>query len=128
VKTRQSLERGDHLMKRQRPRARIKAANDNSPVPGRVTARPPLDLPPMPFIPPRYAVQLAPPEPFRIGARPLLIVGFSALVLVVLCSAFLIGLAVVGLLAVVIVACELIRGLSRPARPPLGALDHQVVG
>jgi hypothetical protein len=82
----------------------------------------------MPFIPPRYGVQLAPPEPFRIGARPLLIVGFSALVLVALCSAFLIGLAVVGLLAVVIVAYELIRGLARPARAPLGALDHQVVG
>jgi hypothetical protein len=81
----------------------------------------------MPFLP-RYGTPLPPPAPFRIGARPLLIVGFSVLVLVVLCSAFLIGLAVVGVMAVVIVVFELIRRLSRPTRPPLGALDHQVVG
>jgi hypothetical protein len=81
----------------------------------------------MPFLP-RYGAPLAPPEPFRIGARPLLIVGFSVLVLVALCSAFLIGLAVVGLIAVGIVAFELLRRLSRPAKPPLGALNHPVVG
>ena len=80
----------------------------------------------MPFLPHRDG-PLAPPEPFRIGARPLLIVGFSVFVLAALCSAFLIGLAVVGLMAVVIVAFELVRRL-RPARTPLGALDHQVVG
>jgi hypothetical protein len=128
VKTRQSLERGNHVMKQRRLRARIKAANDNYPPWDRASARPAQDLPPMPFLPPRYGVQLAPPEPFRIGARPLLITGFSALVLVALCGAFLIGLAVVGLMAVVIVAFELVRRLSRPARPPLGVLDHQVVG
>ena len=82
----------------------------------------------MPFIPPRYGVEIAPSEPFRVGARPLLIAGFSALVLVALCGAFLIGLAVVGLMAVVIVAFEVVRRLSRPARPPLCGLDHQVVG
>ena len=81
----------------------------------------------MPFLPHRGG-PLAPSEPFRIAARPLLIVGFSVFVLVALCGAFLIGLAVVGLMAVVIVAFELVRRLSRPARPPLGALDHQVVG
>jgi hypothetical protein len=126
-------------MKQRLPRARIKAANDNIPskhhIParkkvlpsGRGRARPLQDLSRMPFLPHR-GEPLAPPEPFRIGARPLLIVGFSVFVLVALCGAFLIGLAVVGLLAVVIVAFELIRRLSRPARPPLGALDHQVVG
>jgi hypothetical protein len=82
----------------------------------------------MPFLPRRPGSRLVPPEPFRIGARPLLIIGFSAMVLVALCSAFLIGLVAVGLLAVVIGAFELVRSLSRPARPPLGVLDHPVVG
>jgi hypothetical protein len=126
-------------MKQRLPRAWIKAANDNIPAKHHIAARkkvfpldrcgarPLQDLSRMPFLPHRGG-PLAPPEPFRIGARPLLIVGFSVFVLAALCSAFLIGLAVVGLMAVVIVAFELVRRLSRPARTPLGALDHQVVG
>jgi hypothetical protein len=127
-------------MKQRLPRARITAANDNFPVRHHIAAkknalpwdrssgaRPLQDISRMPFLPHRGG-PLAPPEPFRIGARPLLIVGFSVFVLVALCGAFLIGLAVVGLMAVVIVAFELVRRLSRPARTPLGALDHQVVG
>src|SRR5260370_40321301 len=124
-------------MKQRLPRAWIKAANDNIPakhhiaarknaLPSDRRARPLQDLSRRPFLPHRGG-PLAPPEPFRIGARPLLIVGFSVFVLVALCSAFLIGLAVVGLMAVVIVAFELVRRRSRPARPPIGALDHQVV-
>jgi hypothetical protein len=115
-------------MKQRRRRAGIRAANDNDLPWDRVSARPAQDFPPMPFIVPSFDVRRAPPEPFRIGARPLLVVGFSALVLVALCGAFLVGLAVVGLMAVVVAARELVRGLSRPARAPLGALDHQVVG
>jgi hypothetical protein len=124
-------------MKQRLPRARIKAANDNIPARHHIAAkmnalpcgeaRPLQDLSRMPFLPHRGG-PLAPSEPFRIAARPLLIVGFSVFVLVALCSAFLIGLAVVGLMAVVVVAFEVVRRLSRPSRPPLGALDHQVVG
>jgi hypothetical protein len=115
-------------MKQRRRRARIKAANDNDLPWNRAGARPPQDLSRMPFIPPRPGAPPVRPKPLRIGARALLIIGFSALVLVALCGAFLIGLAVVGLLAVIVGVFELLRGLSRPARPPLGALDHQVVG
>ena len=68
-------------------------------------------------------------EPLRIGSRTLLIVGFAGLVLVALSGAFLIALAVVGLLAAAIAGGGLIRRhLRRGAKPPLGALDHQVVG
>jgi hypothetical protein len=125
-------------MKQRRQRAGIKAANDNHPFWNRAVARPARGFSGMPFIQgrqhPRYQDQLrqadplGPPEPLRIGARPLLIAGFSALVLLALLGAFLLGLAVVGLLALVVGAFELARGqLYRPARPPLGALDHPVV-
>jgi hypothetical protein len=121
-------------MKQRRQSAGIKAANDNELFWNRAAAPSARDLSGMPFIQ-RLQHQrnqpgpLVQPGPLRIGTPPLLITGFSALVLVVLCGAFLIGLAVVGLLAVVIVAFELARGQrSRAARAPLGALDHQVVG
>ena len=52
----------------------------------------------MPIIPRRYRDRRR-RQPFRIGPRALLIVGFAGLVLVALSGAFLIGLAVVGLLA-----------------------------
>jgi len=119
-------------MKQRRRRAGIRAANDNHPFWNRAAARPARDFSGMPFIQrrqhPRQADPLGPPEPLRIGARPLLIAGFSALVLLALLGAFLVGLAIVGLLALVVGAFELARGqLCRPARPPLGALDHPVV-
>jgi hypothetical protein len=54
---------------------------------------------------------------------------FAGLVIAALSGAFLIGLAVVGLLAGVISACELIRRqLRRPAKLLLGVFNHQVVG
>jgi hypothetical protein len=120
-------------MKQRRQRAGIKAANDNHPFWNRAAARPARGFSGMPFIQgrqhPRYqADPLGPPEPLRIGPRPLLIAGFSALVLLALLGAFLVGLAIVGLLALVVGAFELARGqLYRPARPSLGALDHPVV-
>jgi hypothetical protein len=126
-------------MKQRHHSARIKAANDNDLFWNRAAARPARDLSQMPFIQRRrrqlhqdqlcQSGPLGQPEPFRTGARPLLITALSALVLVALCGAFLIGLAFVGLLAVVVVAFELARGqLSRPAKAAFGALDHQVVG
>ena len=98
-----------------------RAANDNVPPPraaGR--ARRPLR-------PHRSAVPLARSEPFRIAARPLLIVAFSILLLAALCGAFLIGLAAVGVLAAAIASMELARRHLR-RKPSLGVLDHQVVG
>jgi len=63
----------------------------------------------------------------RPFARSLLIAGFSAFVLVALSGAFLIGLALVGVLAAFIGGLELVRAqLCR--KPALGALDRQVVG
>ena len=83
----------------------------------------------MPITPRRYAVPIVRPQPLRSGPRPLLIAGFSGLMLVALSGAFLIGLAAVGLLAVTIGGFELVRShLRRPAKRPLGALDQQVVG
>ena len=48
-------------------------------------------------------------------------------VLVALSGAFLIGLAVVGVLAAVVAGVELVRGIcGAPAKATAGALDHQV--
>ena len=64
-------------------------------------------------------------EPWRLGPRALLIGAFAASVLVALSGAFLIGLAVVGVVAAVVAGVELVqRHLWRPAKA--GALDHQV--
>jgi len=57
----------------------------------------------------------------------LLIVAFAASVLVALSGAFLIGLAVVGVVAAVIAGFELVhRHLWRPAKAPAGAFGHHV--
>ena len=98
-----------------------RAANDNVPLP-RAADRARRRLRPH-----RSAVPLVRSEPFRIGARPLLIVAFSILLLAALCGAFLIGLAAVGVLAAAIASVELARRHLR-RKPPLGVLDHQVVG
>jgi hypothetical protein len=79
--------------------------------------------------PRRFAGYNPQPERPRIATRPLLIVGFSAVVLVALSGAFLIGLAVVGLVAAAVGSFDLLRRLIwRTAKPSLGALDHQAVG
>ena len=81
----------------------------------------------MPFIPRRPNELVPPPQPFRIGVRPLLIVGFSGLILVALCGAFLLGLAFVGVLAAAVAGFELVRRyLRRQGR--LVALHRPVVG
>jgi hypothetical protein len=80
----------------------------------------------MPSAPRRFDLQ---PERHPIGTQPLLILGFSAVVLVALSGAFLIGLAVVGVLAAAVGSFDLLRRLIwRTAKPSLGTLDHQAAG
>jgi len=72
-------------------------------------------------------VTLAPsPGPMHMGLKPLLIVTFAGLVLIALSSAFLLGLAVVGLLALVVGGFEVFRRhvlrARLPAKPPAGYL------
>jgi hypothetical protein len=76
---------------------------------------------------PGFIESVARPEPWRLGPRGLLIGAFAASVLVALSGAFLIGLAVVGVVAAVIAGFELVhRHLSPRAKAPAGAFDHHV--
>jgi hypothetical protein len=105
----------------QRPSpVRRKAANDNYVLdPARVTARRTLQLSPVRPLIPWHA---------RLGKRPLLVLGLAGVTLVTLSSAFLLGLAAVGLLAIVICGVELVRRrIWRPARPALG-FDRRAIG
>jgi hypothetical protein len=69
----------------------------------------------------------ATPEPWCLGPRTLLIGAFAASVLVALSGAFLIGLAVVGVVAAIVAGIELVhRHLWPPAKAPAGAFDHHV--
>ncbi len=76
----------------------------------------------MPRTSPRHPTMS--PASLRIGPRTLLIAGL--VILVALSGAFLIGLAVVGLLAVAIGGFEIIRRHFR--RKALGPLDQQAAG
>jgi hypothetical protein len=78
----------------------------------------------MPVIPRRDGNPLARSQPLSMSPRSLLIAGFSAFVLVTLSGAFLVGLALVGVLAAFIGGVELVRG--QLWRKP--ALGDQVVG
>ena len=78
----------------------------------------------MPVIPRRDGNPLTRPQPLSMSLRSLLIAGFSAFVLVALSGAFLVGLALVGVLAAFIGGLELVRG--QLWRKP--ALGDQVVG
>jgi hypothetical protein len=62
------------------------------------------------------------PEPLRMGLKPLLIVTFAGLVLIALSSAFLLGLAAVGLLALVVGGFELFRRHVISAKAPASYL------
>jgi hypothetical protein len=63
------------------------------------------------------------------GLRPLLVLGFAGFMLVILCGAFLLGLAAVGLLALAICAVELVRRrVWRPVKPALGSFDRRAIG
>ena len=93
----------------------IKAANDNHMRPRRAPS----------VISKIIRFPRARAEPFQLGPRSLLIAGFALLVLVALCSAFLVGLALVGLLALAVAALGLFR-YPRPNRRHR-AVEHQVV-
>ncbi|MFL6797393.1 MAG: hypothetical protein ACJ8F3_08270 [Xanthobacteraceae bacterium] len=95
-----------------------RAANDNDPVLRPAQAA---EVPPWPDTP---RVPLA--RSMRPGARPLAIIGFSLLVLMALCGAFLVGLAAVGVVAAATAAIEVARRSLR--RKPYGVLDHQPAG
>jgi len=83
----------------------------------------------MPITPRRFAGCNPQPERLRVATRPPLILGLSAVVLVALSGAFLIGLAVVGVLAAAVGSFDLLRRLlRRPVKPALAALDHQAAG
>jgi hypothetical protein len=73
--------------------------------------------------------KIARPETFRIAIRLLLIASFSAVVLVAVSGAFLIGLALVGLFAAAVTGFDLIRRhMPRPAVPPFWPLDRRAIG
>jgi hypothetical protein len=99
-----------------------KAANDNFILDRRrVAAKPILRLPPV-----RGLVRSG---GAGCGVRPLLVLGFAGLTLVLLCGAFLLGLAAVGLLALAICVVELVRQrVWRPARPAVGSFDRRAIG
>lgn len=68
-------------------------------------------------------------ESFRVGLRPLLVVAFALMILFALSSAFLLGLVVVGVLAVAIAGFQLLRRhIAGPAKPVLGAFDRRAIG
>jgi hypothetical protein len=126
VETLPGSERSDHAMMRRPVISWKRAANDNFVLLRGAVRRSP-DRARRLIAARGRVVPFGRPKPVRIAARPLLIVGFSGLVLVALCGAFLIGLAAVGVLAPAMAGVELLRRQLR-RKPPLGALDHQVVG
>ena len=104
---------------------RTRAANDNLELP-RLGAR---------RVPPLLLVGMIHPrgnparrsQPFRPGLWPLLMLGFSGLVLTILCGAFLIELAAVGLLAAGISGFDLLRAHLR-RRPVIAVVDRHLAG
>jgi hypothetical protein len=73
--------------------------------------------------------KIAWPKTFRMAIRLLPIASFSAVVLVAVSGAFLVGLALVGLFAAAVTGFDLIRRhMPRPAVPPFWPLDRRVIG
>jgi hypothetical protein len=73
--------------------------------------------------------KIARPKTFRIAMRLPLIASFSAVVLLAVSGAFLIGLALVGFFAAALAGFDLIRKhMPRPAVPPLCPLDRRAIG
>jgi hypothetical protein len=122
------IQRSDRPMMQRPVPAGRKAANYNVMVPGRGLARSAPDLSPKPIFDAIYDAPLARSEPFRIGGvRPLLVAGFSGLILVALSGA-LIGLAGVGLVAGALGGVDLLgRHLGWSGRT-LGTPNPQVLG
>jgi hypothetical protein len=114
------------MLQRQSPAAVRKAANDNFVIPNFAAMRSAPQAPQTSA----FSVGHEPSrEPFRIGLRPLLVVAFALLILFALSSAFLLGLAAVGVLAVAIAGFRLLRRrVAGPAKPVLGAFDRRAIG
>jgi hypothetical protein len=73
--------------------------------------------------------EIAGSETFRVAMRLILIASLSAFVLLAVSGAFLIGLALVGLLAAGVAGFDLIRRrMPRSAAPTLWPLDRRVIG
>jgi hypothetical protein len=73
--------------------------------------------------------KIAGSQTFRVAMRLILIASFSGFVLVAVSGAFLIGLALVGLLAAGVAAFDLIRRrVSRSAAPTFWPLDRRLIG
>ena len=74
-------------------------------------------------------LNIAGSETLRVATRLILIASFSAFVLLAVSGAFLIGLALVGLLAAGIAGFDLIRRhVPRSAVPTLRPLDRRLIG
>jgi hypothetical protein len=124
VSRRPEIQRSDHAMRQRPGPARRKAANDNVMLSKRRPARSATNLSPTPL----HDAPRARPEPFRIGLRPLLVAGFSGLILVALSGACLIGLAAIGLVAGALGSFGLLgRHLGWSGRT-LGTPNPQVLG
>jgi hypothetical protein len=81
----------------------------------------------MPFVPRRQSEPVRSAKPLRMGLRPLLGAAFSGVILVALSGAFLVGLAVIGVMAGAAGSFGLMhRYLRRHVR--LVAFHHPVVG
>jgi hypothetical protein len=101
------------------------AANDNFTPPRGTSRRPPIGG----FGASNKTPRIAGSQTFRVAMRLILIASFSGLVLVAVSGAFLIGLALVGLLAAGVAAFDLIRRrVSRSAAPTLWPLDRRLIG
>jgi len=114
----------------QRPvSVRLAAANDNI-VTAHRAPRSTQDLLRVPFIPRPPGATLdpsrSPAVPMRMGVRPLAILALSGLLLLALLSAFLLGLALVGVLAGAVTGVELVRRHRRAGR--LVACDRPIAG
>jgi hypothetical protein len=73
--------------------------------------------------------KIAGSDTFRVAMRLILIASLSAFVLLAVSGAFLIGLALVGLLAAGVAGFDLIRRrMPRSAAPTLWPLDRRVIG
>ncbi len=104
-------------------RAGSNAANDNFMSPRGATRCPRHGR----FGAPQSHRKMVGPQTFRIAMRLLLMASFSAVVLLAVSGAFLIGLVLVGLIAAAVASFDFIRR-HMPNSVPLWRLDRRVIG
>jgi hypothetical protein len=116
------------MLHRQSPASVHKAANDNFIIPNFAAVR---SAPGSPLTLATFIVRepATSREPLRISLRTLVVVAFALLILFALSSAFLLGLAAVGVLAVTVTTFQLLRRhVARPVKPVLDAFDRRAIG